>query len=76
MTPLLDPVLYESVAEQQRVLRETAARAHGADARGASWWRLLLGVSGPVPMRALSSVGWRRPGCSRRLACRHAPATR
>jgi hypothetical protein len=68
---LLDPFLYDLVAEHQRVLREAAEHARRAGARGPGWWRLPLGVSAAVESRMVPSVASRRLGWRRLLACRH-----
>jgi hypothetical protein len=67
---LLDPFLYDLVAEHQRVLREAAEHARRAGGRGPGWWRLPLGVSAAVESRTGPSAASRRLGWRRRLACR------
>ena len=69
---LLDPFLYDVVAEHQRVLREAAERAHHVGVRGPGWWRLPLGVPEVVESRTVVSVVSRRLVCGRPLACRNA----
>jgi hypothetical protein len=60
---LHDPFLYDFVAEHQRALRESAARAGGAGGRGPGWSWLSLGAS--------AAVGWSRTPAvaSRGLVC-------
>jgi hypothetical protein len=67
---LLDPFLYDLVAENQRVLCEAAEHARRAGARGPRWL-LPLDVSAAVDSRTVPSVASRRLGCRRLLACRH-----
>jgi hypothetical protein len=69
---LLDPFLYNFVAEHQRILREAAEDARRGGALRPGWWRLALGVSAVVPSRTVPSVHSRRLVCRRLLACRHA----
>jgi hypothetical protein len=68
---LLDPFLYNFVAEHQRTLREAAEDARRGGALGPGWWRLALGVPAVVASRTVPSVQSRRPVCRRLLACRH-----
>jgi hypothetical protein len=68
---LLDPYLYDFVAEHQRALREAAERARRPGARGPGWWRLPLGVPTVVESRTVPSVASRRLVCRRLLAYRH-----
>jgi hypothetical protein len=70
---LLDPFLYDFVAEHQRTLRKAAEGARRVGALGPGWWRLPLGVSAVVAWRTVPSVPSRRLICRRLLACRHAP---
>jgi hypothetical protein len=67
MTALLDPFLYEFVAEYQRTLHEGARRVGDGAARRSDWWRWLYGVSAPTALRAL--VGCGGPAGSRGLSC-------
>jgi hypothetical protein len=67
MTALLDPFLYEFVAEHQRTLHESARRVGNGAARRSDWWRWLYGVSTPTVLRALVACGG--PAGSRRLSC-------
>jgi hypothetical protein len=69
---LLDPFLYDFVADHQRALREAAERARRGGERGPLWWRLALGMSTAAALRTASSVASRRPVCRWPLACRHA----
>jgi hypothetical protein len=70
---LLDPFLYDFVAEHQRTLREAADRARRGGALGPpGWWRLPLGVPVVVAWRTVPSVRSRRLVCRRLLTCRHA----
>jgi hypothetical protein len=69
---LLDPFLYDFVAEHQCALREAAERARHGGERGPGWWRLLLGMSAAVESRRVPSGASPRPVCRRPLACRHA----
>jgi hypothetical protein len=68
---LLDPFLYDFVADHQRTLRETAEDARRGGALGPGWWRLALGVPAVVASRTVPSVQSRRLVCRRLLACRH-----
>ena len=68
---LLDPFLYDFVADHQRVLREAAEHARRAGARGPGWWLLPLGGSAAVESRTVPSVASPRLICRRLLACRH-----
>jgi hypothetical protein len=68
---LLDPYLYDFVAEHQRALREAADRARRPGARGPGWWRLPLGVPTVVESRTVPSVASRRLVCRRLLAYWH-----
>jgi hypothetical protein len=45
---LLDPFLYDFVADRQRALREAAERAARGGAGGLCWCRLPLGLSAAV----------------------------
>jgi hypothetical protein len=69
---LLDPFLYDFVAEQQRTLRAAADDARRGGTLGPGWWRLPLGLSAVVASRTVPSVPPRRRVCRRLLACRHA----
>ena len=71
---LLDPFLYDFVAEHQHALREAAECAGGAGARGPGCWRRPLATSAAVASRAAPSVAWQRLVCRRLLACRNASA--
>jgi hypothetical protein len=68
---LLDPFLYDFVAEHPRALREAAERPRRAGARKPAWWQLPLGVSAAVESRTVASVASRGLVCRRLLACRH-----
>jgi hypothetical protein len=73
---LLDPFLYDFVAEHHRALREAAEGLGTIGARGRRWWS---------PPAATSTVPWSRSAVAvaaralldrRLLGCRHACATR
>jgi hypothetical protein len=65
---LLEPFLYDLVAEHQRALRETAERGR-AGARGRDWWRRLRGASATAALHPVGSMASRRLCRGRRLAC-------
>jgi len=67
MIALLDPFLYEFVAEYQRTLHEDARRVGDGAAQRSDWWRWLYGVSAPTALRALVACGG--PAGSRGLSC-------
>jgi hypothetical protein len=67
---LLDPFLYDFVAEHQHALREAAEGSGCAGTRVPGWWRLRIGMAGE--WRAVRSVAPQRLICRRLLACSHA----
>jgi len=68
---LLDPFLFDFVADHQAGLCEAAERARRAGARRPGWWRLPLHLSAAVESRTVFSAASPRMVCRRRLAYWH-----
>jgi hypothetical protein len=69
---LLDPFLYDFVADHQRALRAAAVRADSAGERGPGWSWLSLGMSAAAGWSRMPAVASRRVVCGQLLACRRA----
>jgi hypothetical protein len=73
---LLDPFLYEFVAEHHRALREAAEGLGTIGARGRWRWPLAAATSTVLASRLAVAVAARALLDRRLLGCRHACATR
>jgi hypothetical protein len=69
---LLDPFLYDFVADHQRALREAAERGRCGGEGALGWSRLALGMSAATEARRVPSAASRRLVCRRLRGCRHA----
>ena len=69
---LLDPFLYDFVAEHQRTVREAAEDERRGSALVPGWWRLAPAVPAVLQSRMLPSVRWQRLVCRQLFARRGA----